>query len=472
MNLPPAFRARMQQQLGEEYADFEAALQQLPPVSVRRHPHKPTAQFAACERVAWCAEGYYLAARPSFALDPLWHAGAYYVQEAASMWIAAAVQQHLDLTQPLRVLDLCAAPGGKTTLLASLLHPDSLLVANEVIQRRVSVLKENMVRWGFPNIVIANHDPADFAPLTDFFDLILVDAPCSGEGLFRKDADSVNEWSLESVRLCGARQQRILAAAVPLLKPNGVLLYSTCTYNTTENDDNAEWLCAAHGLQPLPMHTTPILPFLPVARGIGYQCMPHQIKGEGFYFAALRKAPLSPTEAEEAEIKKNLHFTPSKKSFKNISLKFKNAELLPATASAAFAPYMREVAAYDFYQKPNNEVFALRKTLIDSYWQIDQALQRKQLGSRVGELLARNMFVPAHDLAMSPSLLGEVPTIDLAEAEALAYLRKANFELPDLPNRPHGWAVVAYMGCALGWIKVLPNRFNNYLPSEWRLRLR
>ena len=133
---------------------------------------------------------------------------------------------------------------------------------------------------------------------------------------------------------------------------------------------------------------------------------------------------------------------------------------------------MREVAAYDFYQKPNNEVFALRKTLIDSYWQIDQALQRKQLGSRVGELLARNMFVPAHDLAMSPSLLGEVPTIDLAEAEALAYLRKANFELPDLPNRPHGWAVVAYMGCALGWIKVLPNRFNNYLPSEWRLRLR
>jgi 16S rRNA C967 or C1407 C5-methylase (RsmB/RsmF family)/NOL1/NOP2/fmu family ribosome biogenesis protein len=475
-DLPTAFRTRMQAQLGANFADFAAALAETPPVSVRLNPTKPTAQFIDNEPIAWCAAGRYLPVRPVFALDPLWHSGAYYVQEAASMWITTALQQQIDFTQPLRVLDLCAAPGGKTTLLASLLHPDSLLVGNEAIQSRVGVLKENMVRWGFSNIVISNHDPSEFAALNSFFDIILVDAPCSGEGLFRKDANSMHEWSSENVRLCAARQQRILGAAVPLLKPDGLLLYSTCTYNTTENEENVAWLCNSFSLKPCTLKTTDDLRILPTLCKIGYQCMPHEIKGEGFYFALLRNTIATDIALQHSDddndFKENKNKTASKKPFKKAETQFKNARLLTATETTTFAPYLHNIAAYVFYQKPNNEVFALRKTLLDSYLAIDAALQKKQLGTRIGELLGRGVFVPSHDLALSPALLSPtIPTIALAKMDALTYLRKANFALPESATTLRGWAVATFEGCALGWLKVLPNRFNNYLPNEWRLRL-
>jgi 16S rRNA C967 or C1407 C5-methylase (RsmB/RsmF family) len=238
--LPNAFTDTLKAQIGPEFAEFEAALQQTPPVSIRYNPRKMPPKEV--KLILWCIEGRYLEQRPVFTLDPLFHAGAYYVQEASSMLIGHALPKVADVSKPLRVLDLCAAPGGKTTLLTSILHPDSLILANEVIKSRVMILKENIQKWGFPNVHVSNHDPENFERLEAFFDVILIDAPCSGEGLFRKDPAAIKEWSEGNVHVCAGRQKRILDAAMPLLRPSGILIYCTCTYNDIENQESGQWI--------------------------------------------------------------------------------------------------------------------------------------------------------------------------------------------------------------------------------------
>ena len=180
--------------------------------------------------------------RPSFTFDPLFHAGTYYVQEASSMFLEQALKQSVDLSQPLRVLDLCAAPGGKSTLLQSLLNKESLLVSNDVIKSRAAILEENIVKWGAANVVVTNNDPAHFARLENYFDAIVIDAPCSGSGLFRRDPEAINEWSENNVQLCSQRQQRIVADVWPALKQNGILIYSTCSYSAEEDEAILDWM--------------------------------------------------------------------------------------------------------------------------------------------------------------------------------------------------------------------------------------
>ena len=198
--------------------------------------------FKAAKKIPWSDQGFYLSQRPSFTLDPYFHAGYYYVQEASGMFLEEVIRQTLDLSKQLKVLDLCAAPGGKSTLIQSLISPDSLLVSNEVIKSRVSVLEENMTRWGAANLIITNNDPKDFAPLNGFFDLIVIDAPCSGSGLFRRDPEAIEHWSEANVQLCQQRQERILADIFPALKPGGILIYSTCSYSKEENEDIIDWI--------------------------------------------------------------------------------------------------------------------------------------------------------------------------------------------------------------------------------------
>ena len=239
------------------------------------------------EKVPWHPQGYYLNERPSFTLDPVFQAGGYYVQEASSMFVAEAVRQTMDTSKPLRVLDLCAAPGGKTTTLAAELTENSFLMANEVIKSRIPALKENLLKWGFTNYVVTNHDPETMAELEGFFDVVLVDAPCSGEGLFRKDDEAAKEWSVQHVELCSARQKRILKAAAFLVAPNGVLVYSTCTYNAQENDENVAYITKITELERIDLS-------LPTEFGIqatqgGAQFYPHKLKGEGFYLAVFRQ---------------------------------------------------------------------------------------------------------------------------------------------------------------------------------------
>src|SRR5436190_4820828 len=192
--------------------------------------------------VPWCQYGYYLKERPSFTFDPLFHAGCYYVQEASSMFLEQALKQTVDLSKPLRVLDLCAAPGGKSTHIQSLISPGSLLVSNEVIKSRCNILKDNIIKWGCENVVVTNNDPKDFAKLENYFDVIVVDAPCSGSGLFRKEPDAIEHWSENNVALCSQRQQRILADVWPSLKEDGILVYSTCSYSKEEDEDIVKWM--------------------------------------------------------------------------------------------------------------------------------------------------------------------------------------------------------------------------------------
>ncbi|MBP5210366.1 MAG: RsmB/NOP family class I SAM-dependent RNA methyltransferase, partial [Bacteroidales bacterium] len=234
--------------------------------------------------VLWCQDGIYLKERPSFALDPLFHAGAYYVQEASSMSVVSVLKALNAEGTSLRILDLCAAPGGKTTAIASAIDGGSLLVANEVIRSRATVLAENVSKWGRSNVVVTNSDPADFKKVPGFFDVVFADVPCSGEGMFRKDSEAVEQWSAANVALCSSRQRKIVADAWTSLRPGGYLVYSTCTYNHFENDDNVAWIASELGAQVVDIQIEGA-----VKTRCGLQFVPGITRGEGFFCALLRK---------------------------------------------------------------------------------------------------------------------------------------------------------------------------------------
>ena len=221
MKLPSEFEARSLEWMGEEtYRALEAALQTEPPISIRVNRNKWDEEVTGvC--VPWSFTGLYLPKRPTFTFDPLFHAGCYYVQEASSMFVEQVLRTYV--TEPVVMLDLCAAPGGKSTHARSVLPEGSLLVANEVMRNRSQVLAENLIKWGDSRVVVTNNDPADFTALTELFDVILTDVPCSGEGMFRKDPVAVDEWSMDNVQICWQRQRRILADVWPALKPGGLL---------------------------------------------------------------------------------------------------------------------------------------------------------------------------------------------------------------------------------------------------------
>ncbi|MES2681184.1 MAG: RsmB/NOP family class I SAM-dependent RNA methyltransferase, partial [Bacteroidota bacterium] len=203
--------------------------------SIRFNPFKKAVpDFELGEKVLWADDAWYLASRPSFTHDPLFHAGCYYVQEAGSMFIEFALKNTVDLTQSLNVLDLCGAPGGKSTLINSLINDESLLVANELIKSRAGILAHNLGKWGTRNTVVTNSEAAKFGALTGFFDVLVIDAPCSGSGLFRKQPEAIAEWSEDNVNLCSTRQRKILEDTLPCLKENGLLIYSTCSYSEKE----------------------------------------------------------------------------------------------------------------------------------------------------------------------------------------------------------------------------------------------
>ncbi|MBQ9641024.1 MAG: hypothetical protein IJV06_05645 [Bacteroidaceae bacterium] len=283
MQLPPDFEHLLKTQIGnEEYEALALALQQEPVTSIRLNSRKPSAVFADTEPVAWCAEGRYLAERPPFTLDPLLHAGCYYVQEASSMFISHLLK-HYSPSEGATCLDLCAAPGGKSTLLLNDLPSNATLIANEPMRQRAHILRENIIKWGSPNALVTSNFAADFQPLGSVFDLILCDAPCSGEGMFRKDPEAIREWSLRNVELCWQRQRQIVGDIWPTLRPGGLFIYSTCTFNHFEDEDNVAWIASELGADILPLCA-------PAEWGIvDGHFFPHRTRGEGFFVAILRK---------------------------------------------------------------------------------------------------------------------------------------------------------------------------------------
>jgi 16S rRNA C967 or C1407 C5-methylase (RsmB/RsmF family)/NOL1/NOP2/fmu family ribosome biogenesis protein len=447
MDLPAAFAAQMEARLGEEWSALVAALNRPAPTSIRLNPSKGLAAPPGAVPVPWAAQGYYLPERPSFTLDPALHAGAYYVQEASSMLVHEAVRQ-LVPAKPVRALDLCAAPGGKSTLLQAALPSGSWLLANEVIRARYQILRENLIKWGAPNVASSSLDSSRFGKLAGYFDLVLVDAPCSGEGLFRKDPAAAEHWSPANVQLCAGRQRRILAEAVSLLAPGGLLLYCTCTYNQDENECNAAWLASSFDLLPERLELPPSWGI--VAQGHGYQCYPHRLQGEGFYLAALRQ-----TEGKPFELPRLKQSAP------------RGYEPLPRAEREALAPWLSQPEDGAFFRDQRGTIAAMPEAGRAELAWLSQALPALDWGIEVGSFKNRD-FVPAHALALSPLVSDSLPFAELSREDALRFLRKEPLTL-DPP--PSGWTLARWQGLNLGWMKGLQGRLNNYYPKGWRIRM-
>ncbi|WEK35337.1 MAG: RNA methyltransferase [Candidatus Pseudobacter hemicellulosilyticus] len=403
---------------------------------------------AALTPVPWSRYGFYLPERPSFTFDPLFHAGTYYVQEASSMFLEQALLQTTDTSKKLRVLDLCAAPGGKSTHLQSLLSPDSLLVSNEVIRTRAAILEENLVKWGAANVIVTNNDPQDFARIPGFFDVLVIDAPCSGSGLFRREPEAIREWSPQAVQLCCQRQQRILAESFTALADEGLLIYSTCSYSVEEDEDILDWLMDTFQLETVPLQTEPDWGIVPVQSALhqaaGYRFFPDKIKGEGFFLACFRK----------------------KEGDRYASRSPKKAPLVKAgkAEAAVVQPWLRQAGDWQFW-KQQELILAFPTNLEQELLTIADKFYIRSAGITLGKIAGKDL-VPEHALALSGLLAPEIVAVSLKKAEALQYLRKEPLELAATTK---GWALVQYAGFSLGWVKLLPNRVNNYYPSAWRI---
>jgi NOL1/NOP2/sun family putative RNA methylase len=392
------------------------------------------------EKIPWTENGYYLASRPSFTFDPLFHAGCYYVQEASSMFLEQAIKQTVDLSQPLRVLDLCAAPGGKSTHLLSLISKESLLVSNEVIRSRANILNDNIVKWGCSNVIVTNNDPRDFQRLKNYFDVIVVDAPCSGSGLFRRDAEAIEEWSEQNVALCSHRQQRILADVLPALKNGGMLIYSTCSYSKQEDEEICIWL-----LNELKVKSEKLKvknEWAVVESDNGYRFWPDKVKGEGFFIACFRK-----NDGDDEAV-----YLPKVKPEKFSS---KEMEILKKNVNIDGLSFLRH----------EEIIYAVPEKLLADINFLSSKLRIVNCGTKVGEII-KDKLVPDHALALSNIVSDKISRLELDNEQAIQYLKKKEL---NLQTDKKGWNLVTYQGYPLGWINILPNRINNYYPKELRI---
>lgn len=452
MELPLAFVERTRNFLKEEYQAFEKALREDPPISIRLNASKTNILLSDMEPVPWCKGGYYLQERPAFTFDPRFHAGAYYVQEASSMFLDQVIRQYV--TQPVRYLDLCAAPGGKTTLALSTLPEGSLVVCNEIIRSRANILAENIIKWGNPYCIVTNNDSMAFKSLKHYFDVILTDAPCSGEGMFRKDQEAIREWSVSNIELCSQRQQEILNNIWDALRPGGLLIYSTCTYNTDENETIADYLQNKLGAIPLPVQINPewnihaeITGSIPC-----YRFMPHVTKGEGLFMTVFRK----PTSEE---------FTDREEFYSRIRTKKNKIEKkrpLPENLKS----WIQNNENFSFSQNENS-IYAVPKEYAEDLALFSLQMNVIHSGIPLAHLKGKD-YIPDHALALSTFLNREIfPEEELTLETALSYLRRESLQLQ---NSERGYYLVTFKGMPLGWVKNLGNRANNLYPQEWRIR--
>jgi 16S rRNA C967 or C1407 C5-methylase (RsmB/RsmF family)/NOL1/NOP2/fmu family ribosome biogenesis protein len=451
--LPSALLASLQTAAGFDEIKFrEAHLSGEQVVSIRFNPAKQgavTMRELSEGRVPWTSAGYYLKQRPVFTLDPHFHAGSYYVQEASSMFLEKAIRQTCDLHEDLSFLDLCAAPGGKSTLIQSVISPGSLLVSNEVIKTRVAILAENITKWGADNMVVTNNDPKDFKKLPAFFDCMVIDAPCSGSGMFRKDPEAIEHWSENNVELCCQRQQRIVADSLATLKPGGILIYSTCSYSVEEDEDIADWLIDHHDLTSVPLSVQEdygIVESRSSKHGCyGYRFYPGSVRGEGFFMTVFKKKEGNMVISKPRSPKRKLE--------------------LPSKSQAEIAGrYLKDPGNFSLMIW-QDDILAIRKSLLERVIRLQQELYIRKAGINMGSI-GREELIPSHELVVSTIYSGVFGAIMVDESTALDYLRRKDIRL-DTTIR--GWAVLVYEGTILGLVKILPNRVNNYYPKEWRI---
>ncbi len=415
------------------YIDFERLMDahaQEPVISVRQNKHKAKKNWPKSAPVPWCSEGAYLPARPYFAHDPCWHAGVYYVQEASSMYLEQAFNNLTIAKSDLRVLDLCAAPGGKTTLLLDCITPDSLLVSNEVVKNRLNILQENATKWGRSNHILASAEAKQWGKLKNAFDVIVVDAPCSGSGLFRKDAAAIDEWSEAQVAVCADRQEQILKEVWSALKPGGYLIYSTCSYSLEENEGMLARLQADESME-----------FIVTEHPKRFS--PDQIAGEGFFILTIQKAGEWQSFAK-MDYKAKLQLPKELQHF------VKDAVLESHTP---------------FEHKENWYLFPARHYLF--LQDLKTLVYIAQAGVEIGYADKKGAH-PSAALAWNDALAEGLPAIQVDESQALKYLKREEGWWPESLEK--GYYLVCYENWRLGWVKAVQGRLINAYPMEWRLR--
>ena len=446
------FRVYLEEAIGRDNALVAfSAFEKPASVAVRQNPFKKCHSFDG-EPVLWSKWGQILGERPVFTLDPHFHAGAYYVQDSSSMFVGEVFRQCLDdikLPQgrSLRVLDLCAAPGGKTTDLAASLREKCgdafLLVANEVMKQRAGVLASNVALWGDPNVVVTSDDPSAFASLNGFFDMIVADVPCSGEGMFRKDESAQDQWSENNVALCEGRQRRIVADMWPSLAHGGVLIYSTCTFNRLENDGNVQWIADELGAEVLCKNDAFGYEGV-IKTGLGYSLVPGFVKGEGQYCSAVRKTGDFAAERDSKPVRSKV---------KPVALPEKLKECF--TVDVAL-------------KKRGDTVIAVPANINDDVELLSTRLHVLASGCAVGVVKGMDL-VPDADMALSIVLKDYAyPSAEVDGQTALAFLHRDAIVLIDAPK---GFVLIKYEGVPLGFVKNLGNRCNNLHPQGRRIRM-
>lgn len=456
MDFSPAFRKYLAQVVGE--GNLSAVLDALsgePSVSVRINPAKagsPTEIFGnlVSGPVEWNRHAAFLSERPAFTLDPLIHAGAYYVQDSSAMFPGKAFRDVLDkvlesgIISP-KVLDLCAAPGGKTTDISASLRESCkggyLLISNEIMKQRAAVLADNAAVWGDPSVVVTSVDPKAFGTLPGFFDIIVADVPCSGEGMFRKDDEAVSQWSEENVALCQARQRRIVADVWPSLAEGGFLVYSTCTFNNLENDDNVKWICSEFGAEIIGIDSCGLL-----RTECGVSLVPGFVRGEGQYCAVLRKtSPSAGTAACSGRQQDRW-------------------QKLPEAHASIIRPLLDEEMAMIVKDGRIVAVPEYVRCLLSML----EPLHPLARGLAVGMFKGKD-FIPDADLALSLSLRrGAFNEFEVNRETALSFLHRDPVRLPDAER---GMLLLVYRGLPIGFVKNLGNRCNSLHPLHRRIRM-
>jgi 16S rRNA C967 or C1407 C5-methylase (RsmB/RsmF family)/NOL1/NOP2/fmu family ribosome biogenesis protein len=447
--LPLEFIRRTDNQRYIQKESLFPALSAVPPTSIRINRAKWQGTPFENDKVPWCDTGYYLGSRPQFTLDPLLHAGCYYVQEASSMFLEQAVKQTGADRDGLRILDLCAAPGGKSTHLSSLAGRDSVVVANEVVRARASILAENVVKWGRGNTIVTSSDPEAFGRFGGYFDMIVIDAPCSGEGMFR-ELSVRDEWSVDNCNLCAGRQWRIIADVWPSLKEGGHLIYSTCTFNPDENERQIERLLSRFTSSSVALkHSSfPGIAAVPQKKEtLGYGFHPGRVRGEGFFLAVVRKE--EPAGAS------------------------RGSRQAGSRAGRIHADMIRSAKEYatvkeDFIDDFSGTAIALPMPRAE-FHSLATGVKIVKAGTALFTL-KQGSVIPAHDLAVSSLFRrGVLPEVIVGYDEAIRFLRNESDIGAGFNEK--GWNTVVYRDVPLGFVKNIGQRVNNYYPSEWRIRM-
>ncbi len=444
VSVPEGFIEEMRLEPGIDADALVDALDREPSTGVRLNSRKNNASlFEDAECVKWCATGRYLESRPVFTLMPELHAGAFYVQDPSSMIHREIVARLAD--SPCVLVDFCAAPGGKTTAAIDALPDGSVVIANEYEPSRVGALKENLIKWGYPGVAVVNAPTSELRSLAGTVDIALVDAPCSGEGMMRKEPDARSQWSKGLIAGCAALQREIVADAAETLRPGGYLVYSTCTFNRTENEDMLDYMASELGLESVDLHLDDEWGIPDGLTGRpAKRFMPHLTRGEGLFVAVMRK-PFGESDRR----------------------KRKRRTLRPKQAMAG-GVMLRDKENYMICDRDGMVVgipFALAEVL-------DRLPEKTRVvcaGVELGEVKGKD-FIPSQAIALSTSLRRDIyPEVELSRSAALAYLRKENVDLPD--GTPRGYVLATFRGLPLGWLKNLGNRCNNLYPKNWRIRM-